>query len=204
MVPPYLANMSIPLVSSVQPYSLRNANHMRTPTVNTARYGSAFYPSSVSLWNQLPNFIRSLAPLQPFKSALAQHLFPSRPPAYWRAGERMCTIHHTRLRMGHSTLNAHLASHGLGESHTCECGFPMEDAHHFLFICPRFAAYRPPLTAALDMAIASISLRANVLTQGPRSKVNLLLNGSSLLSLNENLSLFKSVQLFIFKSRRFI
>ena len=204
MVPPYLANMSLPLVSSVQSYSLRNANHIRTPRVNTARYRSAFYPSSISLWNQLPNSLRSIALLQPFKSALAQHFFPSRPPVFWRAGERMSAIHHTRLRMGHSTLNAHLASHGIGESHTCQCGFPMEDVHHFFFICPKFAAYRPPLIAALAEAIASISLRADVLVQGPRAKVNLLLNGSPLLSFNENLSLVKSVQLFIFRSRRFI
>ena len=148
--------------------------------------------------------LTSIVLLQPFKSALAHHLFPNRPPVYWCAGERMSVINHTRLRMGHSTLNAHLASHGLGESPTCECGHAREDVNHFLFLCPQFAAHRPPLIAALDEAIASISSKANIQIQGPRAKVNLLLNGSPLLSVNENLSLLNSVQLFIFKSQRFI
>ena len=133
LTPPYLSNILVSTVSEVHSYPLRNAHHFRPPKVKTSRYQRSFLPSTINLWNQLPSDIMLLPDILQFKRAVTLHLFNNKSPAFWRIGERSLSIFHTRLRLGHSSLNAHLFSHGLSESDSCVCGFNKEDPAHFFF-----------------------------------------------------------------------
>ena len=156
LAPQYLSNMSLPLVSNIQSYPLRNAQRIRPPRTRTTRYERSFLPSAIQLWNSLPIELILMNSQIHFKKALNAHLFPQKVPPYWSYGERRVSIYHTRLRLRHSSLNAHLVAHGLGESRACECGHHTEDTIHYFFNCPRYAALRPELLASLDDTIAHI------------------------------------------------
>ena len=77
------------------------------------KYKDSFFPSSVSLWNKLPDKAKCSVTLTEFKNHLSQ-VFPSnRPPTFFSIGPRYLSVLHTRLRLGQSLLKAHLFKIGL-------------------------------------------------------------------------------------------
>ena len=97
----------------------------------------SFFPSSVSLWNKLPDKAKSSVTLTEFKNHLSQ-VFPSnRPPTFFSIGPRYLSVLHTRLRLGQSLLKAHLFKIGLCDTPLCECGSGNENETHFLLLCER-------------------------------------------------------------------
>ena len=73
------------------------------------------------------------------------------------------------------------------------CG-DIESSEHFLMICPRYTQIRGDLLNAL---------RGLILPATPIT-AQLLLYGDCELSVENNISLFKEVQKFIIKSKRFV
>jgi hypothetical protein len=102
---------------------------------------------------------------------------------------KISQISHVRLRMNCSALTAHLCIRNLVETSNCICGIT-ETVSHFLLDCPRNATLRQqPLFSLLDIT-ETISL-------------NLLIFSSVNLNDEKNKAVFKSVQTFIIKSKRF-
>ena len=204
LVPPYLSDIPLSLVSNVQSYSLRNAHHIRPPKTRTSRYARSFLPATIDVWNSLPRELTSIDNFPQFKVALATHLFITKSPIYWKFGERHASIYHTRLRLGHSSLNSDLCRHGLVDAPKCACGSHKEDVGHYFLTCPIYAAFRPELLMALQTAVAHIGSNAPDHFQNVTAKTDLLLKGSVYLTCLENNQLFLAVHQYITRSKRFV
>ena len=93
---------------------------------------------------------------------------------------------HARLRMECSSLNSHLYHSKIVDSPSCLCG-SFESVHHFLFVCPRFAAAR------------NTHLPRNLHNYSTRD----LLFGSETRTDQQNEAIFLQVQDFLIHSTRF-
>ena len=154
LVPDYL-NILLPSVSDVR-YNLRNPHHLRLPRARTDKYKFSFLPSAIEAWNSIPPDITSSLTVQIFKSKLSSHLFKSASASYFSFGDRFCSIHHARLRLGHSSLAAHLVSHGLSCDPKCQCGNSLENTVHFFLHCAKYAAPRLELLASLSCILKEL------------------------------------------------
>ena len=99
-------------------------------------------------------------------------------------------IHHTRLRTKCSSLNSHLFSKNIIEDPSCLCG-AFEDTSHYLLHCPLYTELR-------NKMLNDISSLINV-----DITVDLLIYGSSSETKNTNEEIFKVVQTYILKTKRF-
>ena len=204
LVPSYVS-FSLYIISEIQPYSLRRMHHIRVPHAKTSRYANSLLPTSINMWNSLPQKITDSENLKNFKHLVSVHLFPRKP-----AGQliikhnRILSIFHTRLRLGHSSLNGDLCRHGLRDNGQCSCGFHTETALHYFLFCPSYAAQRPKLLETLRSAehILSNTISSRNLRQDS-FKLSLILNGSLNMSLSQNLELFCAVQQYIEETKRF-
>ena len=102
----------------------------------------------------------------------------------------MSEIIHCKLRLEISDLNCDLYKRHLTENTSCVCGSPLENAYHFLLVCPSFNQIRRE-------TIQKIKHFPNIRTKQ-------LTHGDIALSPQENKEIFEQVQNFILKSRRFI
>ena len=102
-------------------------------------YASYFIPSSVQLWNQQPENIKSSRSVQIIKSNLQPQ--NNTKSIYYYIGTRLGQILHARLRMQCSSLNHHLFRTNIVNSPFCQCG-ATETTAHFLLHCSRHNATR--------------------------------------------------------------
>ena len=105
-------------------------------------------------------------------------------------GKRWTPIHHARMRIGCSKLNADLTFnlHVLDNA-SCDCGYPIEDAQHYLMDCNQFNEERREL---FDK-IVDIS----------EPNVNLLLFGDFNLTAGQNELIFDAVHGYMTTTDRF-
>ena len=78
LVPPYISQGRLLLVSDVTNYNLRNAGNLRPLRAKTNKHMRSFFPSSVKEWNDLPPNIWHISETGHFKTSLASHLFPEK------------------------------------------------------------------------------------------------------------------------------
>ena len=104
-------------------------------------------------------------------------------------GKRFESVHHARIRNNCSNLNNDLYSNHLVLSAFCDCGEDIEDAKHFLFNCNRFNAQRLVLFRETRKFYPL--------------DVQFILEGSDLLSEEDNLELFKAIHQYIKATKRF-
>ena len=105
-------------------------------------------------------------------------------------GERWAQIHHARLRIGCSKLNADLCFNlHVRNDATCACGHPCENAAHFFLNCPNYALIRTSMIQKVS-TITTITL-------------DTILHGNKHLSQNANNAIFDAVHLYIKDSNRF-
>ena len=111
-------------------------------------------------------------------------------PIYYYGGNRFAQIHHTRMRLNCSTLNDFLFRCNLIDSPRCRCGAATENTSHFLLNCPSYNEQRQQYLQTLDL--------------GNRFCIQVLLYGDPLKSFDWNSSVFRAVQMYIVKTKRFI
>ena len=199
LVPPYVCIDEIKSVATISSYSLRSTNKIRPIRAKSNYHKFSFYPSAITVWNELPDSISKIDTLPSFKRSIANMLFSSKPPIQ---GDRLPNIWHTRLRLGHSTLNAHACNYGLADSNLCRCG-SKEDTEHFFFDCPIYATPRVELlTSVADLISPGVNYNL-LLHMGKNHVLNILLYGSADLSEAENLILFQAIQKYLKKAHRF-
>ena len=191
LTPQYLSDLIPARVADVSAYNLRNSDNYVLIHSHTRSYAESFLPSTIRAWNNLPESVKSASTLPEFKRMLTKEI--SKIPEYYYAGDRFSQILHTRLRTECSSLNQHLFRRSLVPSPNCMCG-DIESNEHFLMICPRYTQIRGDLLNAL---------RGFILPATPIT-AQLLLYGDCELSVENNISLFKEVQKFIIKSKRFV
>ena len=147
---------------------------------------NSFLPSTISVWNSLPDEAKLVDNISDFKMALDINKPRSNPLFYY--GKRRQQVLHTRLRTNCSSLNKHLYDRNLVISPLCQCG-KIEDTTHFFLICPLHANLRLTLVRTIEQ-YTDISLRT-------------LLFGDDNLSFIDNLAVFDAVHSFIEGSGRF-
>ena len=122
--------------------TLRNSNDTDLIAYRTKLFASSFITSAIKLWNELPGDIKSTQSLSSFKSYVMLSFSVSNVPRYYLAGDRKLSILHTRIRNNCSDLKFDLFSNGISVHANCGCGYPTEDAKHYLFRCNYYSVQR--------------------------------------------------------------
>ena len=184
--PDYLTNLLPPLVSSINPYPRRRPHERKTPTFKTELYRNSFFPSTTTLWNDLPSHIQQSTSLGELKRYLKNEDSTVAPHFYY--GNRIEQIIHCRLRLQMSDLHNDLFNRHLRDDPSCLCGYSNETAEHFLLHCTEHNETR----------------RLTISTLSPELiNVQTLLFGNNLLNINVNIVIFTSVHEFICQTKRF-
>ena len=202
--PTYLSDL-VPNNNGQPTVLLRNRRSQRQIRFNSLRFGNSFFPSTIQLWNDLPDDIRQSATLSQFKSTLKNTLLSVDPvPVYYSHGSRYSNIIHTRLRLGLSGLNSHLHRFNILPSPACKCLNPDESTFHFFLECPYYSVPRKSLLKTVCYILAPGVNPSLVVYLASDILIRYLTHGNNDLSANLNFKVFDAVQKFISDSRRFI
>lgn len=165
--------------------SLRNSNNIKSFKCRTETFMSSFIPSSIKMWNTLPQEHRNSGYInQSLSSYSSSDLF--------NYGKRETSVKLAQLRMKCSKLNAHLFSLHVMDSAACTCGFDLEDTNHYLFHCPLFTLERNILYNSFnDLDFQNLVINEEILIRGGLN-----------LTLDQNVSIFKIVFKFIESTSR--
>ena len=168
-------------------YKFRNSN-LRVPRCRLETYKKSFFPRSISLWNDLPEEVRSVDSVNVFKCNLHPDVNELLPLYYF--GNRWPAVHHARMRIGCSKLNSdlHYNLHVVNDP-SCSCGHICENAEYFLLHCSNFANER----------VTMINLINGIVPLN----INNLLFGNLDYSYETNKVVFLAVHQFIIDSHRF-
>jgi hypothetical protein len=122
-----------------------------------------------------------------FKQTLRANLF--KVSNYYMLGSRICTIIHTKLRHQCSSLGANLFRANIINDPSCPCGYPLEEAIHYLLECPLYTNVRMQLFMSIT----------------PHTVISIenLLFGCDNLSDENNLIVFRNVQKYIHHTNKF-
>ena len=191
LTPDYLSSLLPQNVGNASRYSLRNSDNLQTIFSRTTLYSNSFLPSSIRAWNNLPTEARQIASIDTFKQFLNSGR--EKVPKYFYCGSRRGQLLHTRLRTNCSNLNNDLFQKNITDSPLCLCG-NLEDAYHFLFVCPLYARQRIilhdsiaqyPFNLTLDLLLfgdLSLSYDANTHIFERYKSTSLILKGSNFLT----------------------
>ena len=186
LCPDYLVSLVPATVGSASTYPLRNSSDLQTLHTNSRLYYTSLLPSAVRDWNELPEQTRNSPSLNIFKNGLKSNLIT--PPRYYNTGKRLGQIYHAGQRTACSPLRQHLHSENIVDNPYCTCG-DREDTHQFLFVCHQYTDLRRDLLNSVSSICQPI--------------LNVLLCGDITLTFVQNKQIFKAVQEFIIKSKRF-
>ena len=190
LAPAYLSDLIPPTVAERHEYGLRNRRNITAFRTNKEQLSRSFFPSTVRDWNALPIELRNAHSLHIFKRSLHAHFAPPPKIPWYGRGDRLCDIHHARMRVGCSKLKAHLFYNlHVENSSSCICGHLIEDTSHYFLQCPLYRQQR----YSLNMELNAYQPLSN----------DLLLYGSNELSLDDNTIVVLAVQNFIRSTKRF-
>ena len=205
MSPAFLSNLLPPYVSGSSRYPLRNSHDFIIPrTSKNVRL--SFLWHTLYDWNSLDLDVRHSSSTSVLKSRLKTMLFYSTNPLF-NIYTPKSSIHHARMRMGLSALNAHRKKYNFINHNKCPlCGQIPEDTIHLFLKCPFHAIHRASLMRAIStvmrLSLPSLNLTPRSMYEF-RALTDVFLYGSNLLSFDENGLLFKAVHTFIYDSKRF-
>ena len=185
--PRYFSNYIPPLVSSVNPYHMRNPLERVVPIFKKTLYEHSFFVSTTYLWNELPDNYKLTDSISSFKRLLRKDDIIV--PLFYFGFNREAEIIHCKLRLEISDLKGDLVKRHLAENPACQCGYQCENSEHYLFHCPLFN----------DARSASINKINNV-----NYTLNCLLFGNQNLPIVENSEIFQHVSNYIILSKRFV
>ena len=204
-VPTFLQESLPSFLANATPHALRHPRNLRLLPCRTIKLKMSFFPSSIVLWNNMPENLKDIPSVSSFKHALKSLFLPPTPPVYYGTGPRWYSVLHTRLRLKHNALSANLHRFGIKESPSCECNAPAENEVHYFFHCQLYVNARDTLLQKLDLLLfPELHLRVNnLLTTNKKRLLDLILCGSSTFPLAVNQHIFKKIYTFIARSQRF-
>ena len=177
---------------------LRNETHLTIPPTRLASYHRSFIPATVTQWNLSPSTLRDTTSRQDFARQVWQRFGAPKPPLLYSYGSKIENTLHTRLRIGLSTLNAHLFQicHDTISSPACNCGHHSEDTIHYILWCPLHNNHRLVLFAKM------MSIMPTFIDLPAKNKVKILLFGTNVTK-SQQATIANSFQTFIACTRRF-
>jgi hypothetical protein len=170
-------------------YMTRDCSQYFVPFTRSTNFLNSFFPRTIRIWNEIDPAVRRLDSISQFKLRIQTKLKKN---ILYYYGQRWANIHHARIRMGCSKLNADLYhNYHVILSPACNCGYHSENANHFFFHCPLYVNQR------------RIMLRSLHDTGINNPDIDLILYGSVELSEHINIEIFSIVHNFILKTNRF-
>lgn len=186
ITPDYLTQLVPSQVNQASMYNLRNSDNYLTIRTSSQLYYNSFLPSVVREWNALPETSKTSPSVDAFKQSL--NTVDLKKPSYYFIGERIGQIHHSRLRTNCSILKEHLFTKNIVNDPQCACG-AIETTSHFLLECNAFDEIRQDMFDEISPFCEPL--------------LDILLFGCNTLNEEANTCIFKSVQKFILRSKRF-
>jgi hypothetical protein len=178
-----------------QNYNLRSARLYDIKNPTSQLHSRTFFPHTIKIWNSLPKATVESKSLSIFKSRLHPKIKAVRYELLYY-GSRWANIHHSRIRMGCSLLNADLCINlHVKDSAACECGHRSESFAHYLCSCPNFTAQRLKLITAL------MKLGMGLKNGLPDNE--LLLKGNITLDISKQKLMFDHLHEFFVETKRF-
>ena len=167
----------------------RQPHNLPVPRHNTELLHRSFVNSTIPTWNRLPAHLKAIDNIDDFKRQLKSQVDKQDIPHRHYIGDRKAQILHNRLRSGNCDLNDNLYRIKLSDNQNCNCG-AIETIKHYFLECNGLNAQRDILT--------------NECTKlGLDLKLKTLLNGDDSQNEETNIKLFKLVQEYIIKTKRF-
>ena len=188
IAPGYLAELlPAPNPNAVR-YNLRNAANQPSIFCRLESFRRSFIPYAIKLWNEIPIQYRSIGTLEEFKMFLHERKKEKNLLYYY--GKRWPQIHHCRMRLGCSKLQADLCFNlRVIDNPMCACGTEIETASHFFLKCEAYSDLRYELFNRIAPYCAV--------------SINTILFGNCDVSEDINLAIFDAVHDFIQQSKKF-
>ena len=202
--PSYLTGACPPLTRDRTPYDLRSGHNITAPQTKTTCYQKSFFPASVKNWNDLEINQREVKTVDTFKEHLKKSSGYVINKLFHHFSDKTA-INHTRMRLGLSGLASHRCDYKHIVDPKCtRCNAKEEDPHHFFLICKQYVAHRDIFLDGICNILYANNIEVNFLKQNFRNfLVSTLLNGSLLLTEEENIEIFKITQNYIRNTQRF-
>ena len=204
IAPNYLSELIPEEVGQQSQYNLRNSTSIKLPKTSTNYFLKSFIPSTIRLWNELPENIRLKNEFDDFKKELQQIYKPPKVSKAHLISAKDGHIQLLRIKLGLSGLNFHRRKfHFIQHSNCPYCGNKREDPIHFFFNCTEYAAPRAVMANGLMRAlpnhthlIATIDER-----KSQRKLIKLIVFGTD--NFDADIKLFKIIATFIDSTKRF-
>jgi hypothetical protein len=127
--PDYLSDLLPRTVNQANNYNLRNSNNFTIPRCRLTLYLNSFFPATIHIWNNLPQYIRDSPSNCILKSRLKTYYNNQvKPPKYFSFGSRLASILHTLQNC--SSLKGDLFRCNLIDSCHCNCDNYVENNEH--------------------------------------------------------------------------
>ena len=181
-------------------YSLRKRDVVGRIIARTEKFKSSFYPYCLREWNDIEPELRLASSVAIFKKKILSIIRPPANPVFG-IHDPIGLSFLTQIRVGLSKLNFHKFKHNFADTVNpmCPSNDGIEDAEHFLLLCPSFDAQRRDLLAGVFDVLRPYghsNLSNKVLTQ-------LLLYGDENFSYDLNKTILNLTLQFIHKTGRF-
>ena len=141
LVPHYIEELIPPLVGNRSQYQLTDNQNYENIHTRTNILQKSRIPSSISLWKNLEQEIRSSSTYSAFKSELSDKNRQVIILNIYCIGNRYISVLHERLRNNCSDLNEDLYINHLRLDPMCDCNTRVENAEHYFFKCHRYSNY---------------------------------------------------------------
>ena len=133
----FLTNLVTDTRQDATGLQLRNAHLLSLPPIRLTSFRNSYIPATTRQWNLLPETLRNTPSRRDFSRQVWQRFGAPDPPTLNTVGTKTLNTQHTRLRVGLTTLNAHLFQFQLTPSPSCSCGHKFEDTAHYILRCPK-------------------------------------------------------------------
>ena len=207
LTPLYLRQACTIIPHNTDNYQLRRNNSFLLPIIKKEIFSKSYFPKTIRDWNNLSNDIKQSLTLTESKTKIENMYEPLKVNKLFSHGHGWPKINHCRLRLGLSHLKKHFYNYNLINSPYCEnndCLRLQETPAHCFLFCPKYHSQRRRmLTRISDLCFPGFNCNM-VITIMPDHLCNILLEGSSDLSLSENRTVFKLIFDFIKETGRFM
>ena len=138
LAPEYLSSLVPPTVCNISQYNLRNETNLQTVPARSQQYYNSFLPSTIRIWNSLPDDAKNFPLVESFKHKLNSKI--TKPPPYYFSGSRLGQLYHARIPLNCS-LRYHLFQKNIIDNPVCECG-EIENASRLFLHCNLYGQLR--------------------------------------------------------------
>jgi len=198
LLPSYLTNILTDTRQDATGLRLRNANLLSTLPSRLTSFYRSYFPATIRQWNILPEELRNIQSRSNFARQVWQRFGAPESPPLHSFGTKIGNTHHTRLRIGLTTLNAHLfqIQHNNIPNPSCSCGHHHEDTNHYILWCPLHNAHRVDLFNAIRIIIPNFDNLSTTI------KIRILLFGENVEKGQDTIIAYH-LQTFIMRTSRF-